>query len=116
MWVTVCGYVTGCVMVRFRTMLLMRYGGALRCVTVRYFDALRTYGVLRWCVTTVRYAAALHRCVTAVHYGVLQHYVTTVHDSSALQYYVTVVQYADTLLCMCVRACVCACHRRNSTT
>ena len=74
--------------------------GALRCVT------LMRCGVLLWCVTTVRYGAALHRCVTAEHYDVLQHYVTIVHDGSALQYYVTVVQYADTLLCMCVRACV----------
>ena len=59
-WVTICGYVTGCVMVRFRTILLMRYGGALRRVTaVRYVDALRCvtlacYGSVLWCVT-VRY-------------------------------------------------------------
>ena len=42
-------------------------------------------GVLRWCVTTVRYGAALHRCVTAVHYGVLQHYVTTVDNNHCYQ-------------------------------
>ena len=66
-------------------------------------------GVLRWCVTSVRYGAALHWCITAVHYGVLQHYITTVHGGSALQYYVTVVRYADTSLCMCVRVCVCVC-------
>ena len=77
-WVTVCGYVTWCVMVHFSTMLLMRYGGALRCVT------FMRYGVLRWYVTTVRYGAALHRCVTAVHYGVLQHYVTTVHHGRSV--------------------------------
>ena len=65
--------------------------GALGCVT------LMRCGVLRWCVTTVRCGAALHRCATAEHYGVLQHYVTTVHDGSALQYYVTVVRYARAL-------------------
>jgi len=58
--------------------VMVRYGGMLRCVT------LMGCGVLRWCVTIVRYGAALHRCVTAEHYGVLQHYVTTVHDGSAL--------------------------------
>ena len=58
-WVTICGYVT------------VRYG-ALRCVTLRYAEALRRcvtvvrYGSLR-CVT-VRYANALRRCVT-VRYG-----------------------------------------------
>jgi len=40
-WLTVCGYVTGCVMVRFRAMLrcvtVVCYADALRrCVTVRY--------------------------------------------------------------------------------
>ena len=40
-WVTVCGYVTGFVMVRFRAMLrrvtVVRYADTLRrCVTVRY--------------------------------------------------------------------------------
>ena len=89
--VTICGDVTGCVMVRFRTMLLMRYGGALRRVTVRYVDALRCvtlacYGSVLWCVTevcygalrcvTVRYGGALRSCVTAVRYGDMLQYVT----------------------------------------
>jgi len=38
-------------MVRFSTMLLMRYGGALRCVT------FMRYGVSRWRVTAVYYGA-----------------------------------------------------------
>ena len=58
----------------------LRYG-ALRCVTVRYAEALRLcvtvrygyvtvgYGALRLCVT-LRYGAL--RCVTAVRYGALR--------------------------------------------
>jgi len=80
-WVTVCGYVTGCVMVRFRTMVLMRYGGALRCVTVPYVDALRCvtltcYGSVLWCVTEVSYGAL--RCVTLMRCGVLRWFVSNI--------------------------------------
>ena len=73
MWVTICGYVTGCVTVRYgalRWCVTVSYGGALRlCVTMRYFDALRRcvtvrYGALR-CVTLTRYGCAL-RCVTGM--------------------------------------------------
>ena len=69
-WVTICGYVTGCVTVRYgalRWCVTVSYGGALRlCVTVRY-------GALRLCVT-LRYGAL--RCVT-VRYG----YVTVSYAS-----------------------------------
>ena len=72
--VTICGYVTvrygalRCVTVRYaealrRCVTVVRYG-SLRCVTVGYFDALRR------CVTLTRYGGAL-QCVTAVRYGVL---------------------------------------------
>ena len=67
-WVTICGYVTGCVMVRFMTTLLMRYGGALRYVTGICYSMLGLcvtvcdVGVLRQCVM-VRYGGML-RCVT----------------------------------------------------
>ena len=69
----ICGYVTGCVRVRYgalRWCVTVSYGGALRlCVTMRYFDALRRcvtvrYGALR-CVTLTRYGCAL-RCVTGM--------------------------------------------------
>ena len=36
---------------------MLRYGGMVRCVTVRYFDALG-------CVTLVCYDSALRLCVT----------------------------------------------------